>query len=63
MSLDQSSASQQIGPIAYAGHVTAAIGVTDMERSRSWFQDLLGFEPIYKRRRSPRRAAPHSPSV
>jgi catechol 2,3-dioxygenase-like lactoylglutathione lyase family enzyme len=47
MSLDQSSASQQTGPIAYAGHMTAAIGVTDMERSRSWFQDLLGFEPIY----------------
>jgi catechol 2,3-dioxygenase-like lactoylglutathione lyase family enzyme len=47
VSLDQSSAAQQTGPIAYAGHMTAAIGVTDMERSRTWFQDLLGFEPIY----------------
>ena len=47
MSLDQSSAAEQTGPIGYAGHMTAAIGVTDMERSRSWFQELLGFEPIY----------------
>jgi catechol 2,3-dioxygenase-like lactoylglutathione lyase family enzyme len=47
VSLDQSSADQQTGPIAYAGHMTAAIGVSDMERSRSWFQELLGFEPIY----------------
>ena len=27
--------------------MTAAIGVSEMERSRSWFQELLGFEPIY----------------
>jgi catechol 2,3-dioxygenase-like lactoylglutathione lyase family enzyme len=27
--------------------MTAAIGVSDMERSRRWFQELLGFEPIY----------------
>jgi len=47
VSVDQSSAAQQTGPIAYAGHMTAAIGVSDMERSRRWFQELLGFEPIY----------------
>jgi catechol 2,3-dioxygenase-like lactoylglutathione lyase family enzyme len=47
VSLDQSSAAQPTGPIGYAGHMTAAIGVSDMERSRSWFQELLGFEPIY----------------
>jgi catechol 2,3-dioxygenase-like lactoylglutathione lyase family enzyme len=47
VSLDQSSAARQTGPIGYAGHMTAAIGVSDMERSRSWFQELLGFEPIY----------------
>jgi hypothetical protein len=27
--------------------MTAAIGVSETERSRSWFQELLGFEPIY----------------
>ena len=47
MSLDQSSATRRAWPIGYAGHMTAAIGVSDMERSRSWFQELLGFEPIY----------------
>jgi len=47
VSLDQSSAARQTGPIGYAGHMTAAIGVSDMERSRAWFQELLGFEPVY----------------
>jgi hypothetical protein len=47
VSLDQSSAARLTGPIGYAGPMTAAIGVSDMERSRSWFQELLGFEPIY----------------
>jgi catechol 2,3-dioxygenase-like lactoylglutathione lyase family enzyme len=47
VSLDQSSPAQQTGPIRYAGHMTAAIGVSDMERSRSWFQERLGVDPIY----------------
>lgn len=34
-------------PIAYAGHMTAAIGVSDLERSKAWFQQVLGFEHLY----------------
>jgi catechol 2,3-dioxygenase-like lactoylglutathione lyase family enzyme len=41
------SAGVQSAPVSYAGHMTAAIGVSDMERSKAWFQDVLGFEHIY----------------
>jgi catechol 2,3-dioxygenase-like lactoylglutathione lyase family enzyme len=34
-------------PIEYAGHMTAAISVSDMDRSKAWFQQVLGFEHIY----------------
>jgi catechol 2,3-dioxygenase-like lactoylglutathione lyase family enzyme len=35
------------GPIAYSGKLTAAISVSDLERSRQWFEEVLGFEHIY----------------
>ena len=34
-------------PIAYAGHMTAAISVADLGRSLAWYQDVLGFRLLY----------------
>ena len=34
-------------PIAYADHLTAAIGVSDFARSLAWYRDVLGFEVAY----------------
>jgi len=34
--------------IAWANHMTAALGVSDLERSIAWYHDVLGFELIYK---------------
>ena len=35
------------GPIAYSGKLTAAISVSDLERSKQFFGEVLGFEHIY----------------
>jgi predicted enzyme related to lactoylglutathione lyase len=35
------------GPFAYSGKLTAAISVSDLERSTQFFQEVLGFEHIY----------------
>ena len=43
-----SSASPGIAPIAWAAHMTAALGVADIDRSIAWYRDVLGFELIYK---------------
>ena len=43
-----SSASPGIAPIAWAAHMTAALGVSDIDRSIAWYRDVLGFELIYK---------------
>ena len=34
--------------ISWADHMTAALGVSDLERSIAWYHDVLGFELIYK---------------
>ena len=34
--------------IAWANHMTAALGVSDIDRSIAWYRDVLGFEVIYK---------------
>lgn len=34
--------------IEYAGDVTLAIQVSDLERSIPWYQDVLGLEMLYK---------------
>ena len=34
--------------ISWANHMTAALGVSDLERSIAWYHDVLGFELIYK---------------
>jgi catechol 2,3-dioxygenase-like lactoylglutathione lyase family enzyme len=34
--------------IAWADHMTAALGVSDIDRSIAWYRDVLGFELIYK---------------
>jgi len=34
--------------IAWANHMTAALGVSDIDRSIAWYGDVLGFELIYK---------------
>jgi catechol 2,3-dioxygenase-like lactoylglutathione lyase family enzyme len=41
------SARTDVGPIAWAGHLTAAISVSDFARSLAWYQDVLGFELVY----------------
>ena len=43
-----SSASPGTTPIAWAAHMTAALGVSDIDRSIAWYRDVLGFELIYK---------------
>jgi catechol 2,3-dioxygenase-like lactoylglutathione lyase family enzyme len=43
-----SSASTGTAPIAWAKHMTAALGVSDCDRSIVWYRDVLGFELIYK---------------
>ena len=43
-----SSASPGTAPIAWAGHMTAALGVSEIDRSIAWYRDVLGFELIYK---------------
>ena len=43
-----SSASAATTPIAWARHMTAALGVSDIDRSIAWYRDVLGFELIYK---------------
>lgn len=35
------------GPVAYSGKLTAAISVSDLERSKQFFVEVLGFEHIY----------------
>jgi len=48
MSADPTAAqTTNTGPIAYSGKLTAAISVTDLERSKAFFTQLLGFEHIY----------------
>jgi catechol 2,3-dioxygenase-like lactoylglutathione lyase family enzyme len=34
--------------ITWAEHMTAALGVSDIDRSIAWYRDVLGFEVIYK---------------
>jgi catechol 2,3-dioxygenase-like lactoylglutathione lyase family enzyme len=43
-----SSASPGTAPIAWAAHMTAALGVSDIDRSIAWYRDVLGFELIYR---------------
>ena len=43
-----SPASPGTAPIAWAAHMTAALGVSDIDRSIAWYRDVLGFELIYK---------------
>ena len=35
-------------PLGYDGTITAAIGVADLDKSIAWYQDVLGFELLYK---------------
>ena len=35
--------------ISYDGGLTCSIGVTDLGRSITWYQDVLGFTLLYKR--------------
>jgi predicted enzyme related to lactoylglutathione lyase len=35
-------------PFAYAGEVTIAVNVTDIDRSIDWYRHAFGFELIYK---------------
>ncbi len=35
-------------PLGYDGNITAAIGVSDLDKSIAWYQDMLGLELIYK---------------
>jgi catechol 2,3-dioxygenase-like lactoylglutathione lyase family enzyme len=35
--------------ITYDGGLTCSMGVTDLDRSIAWYQDVLGFELLYKR--------------
>lgn len=37
-----------MSPIAWADHMTAALGVSDIDRSIAWYRNVLGFELIYK---------------
>ena len=43
-----SSASPGTAPIAWAAQMTAALGVSEIDRSIAWYRDVLGFELIYK---------------
>jgi predicted enzyme related to lactoylglutathione lyase len=48
MSVEPTAASStKPGPFAYSGKLTAAISVSDLERSKQFFQEVLGFEHIY----------------
>ena len=48
MSVEPTAASgAKTGPVAYSGKLTAAISVTDLERSKQFFEQVLGFEAIY----------------
>jgi CreA protein len=47
MDTHTSPAAATTGPIAYAGHLTAALGVSDFARSLAWYQEVLGFEVEY----------------
>ena len=48
MSAEPTAASTtKSGPFAYSGKLTAAISVSDLERSKQFFQEVLGFEHIY----------------
>jgi catechol 2,3-dioxygenase-like lactoylglutathione lyase family enzyme len=35
-------------PIRYNGGLNCSLAVTDLKRSIAWYQDVLGFELIYK---------------
>ena len=35
--------------IKYDGGLTCSLGVTDLDRSVSWYRDILGFDLLYKR--------------
>jgi CreA protein len=35
-------------PFAYAGEVTIAVNVTDIDRAIDWYRNAFGFELIYK---------------
>ena len=35
--------------ITYDGGLTCSMGVTDLDRSISWYRDVLGFKLLYKR--------------
>ena len=43
-----SSAAPGTAPIAWAAHMTAALGVSDIDRSIAWYRNVLGFELIYQ---------------
>jgi len=48
MTVEPTAASvAKAGPVAYSGKLTAAISVTDLERSKHFFEHVLGFEHIY----------------
>ena len=34
--------------LGYDGHLTAALNVSDLDKSITWYQDVLGFELLYK---------------
>lgn len=34
--------------LEYSGELTCALQVADLERSLAWYQDVLGFELVYK---------------
>jgi catechol 2,3-dioxygenase-like lactoylglutathione lyase family enzyme len=47
MSVESTDAGTQRGPVAYSGKLTAAISVSDLERSKQFFVEVLGFEHSY----------------
>lgn len=34
--------------IGYDGNLTASLGVSNLDKSIAWYQDMLGFELVYK---------------
>lgn len=34
--------------LGYDGNITAALSVSDLDKSIAWYQDVLGFELLYK---------------